>query len=175
THVQWAMYHGTARQPTIAQDWAMDLDTTSSRAAISTVVTRSDATHLTNRVYWTGAGEDEGTLVRMVQDESRIRDMNPLLESVGSDSDSDTPDLLVDHALTALAQGRKPLQQVSIKVDGSDPRSEIGRWRPGDIANVTIGDDWLTLEPGQHQLKLIAAKGDWASSMVDLEFQDVMM
>ncbi len=175
THVRWAMYHGTARQPTIAQDWTMDLDTTSSRSTISTVVSRSDAANLANRAYWTGAGEDEGTLVRMVQDTRPLGQGDPLLEVVGSTSDSDNPDLLVAHARSALAAGQKPLQQLTITVDGSDPRSEIGRWRPGDLANVTIGDDWLSIDPGTHVLKLIAAKGDWATSMVDLEFQEVMM
>lgn len=175
THVQWAMYHGTDVQPTIVQEWTMDIDTTSSRAAISTVTTRSDASNLANRVYWTGAGEDEGTLVRMVQNTAPLTQKDPLLEAVGSTSDSDNPSLLVAHAATALAMGRKPLQQISVTVDGSDPRTEIGRWRPGDIARVTIGNDWLSVEEGSHDLKLIAASGDWSSSMVDLEFQEVMM
>jgi len=175
THVQWAMYHGTDIQPFIAQDWTMSLDTTSSRTPISNVVARSDATGLANRVYWTGAGEDEGTLVRMVQDESRLKDMNPLLEVVGSTTDSDNPNLLIEHAEAVLAAGRKPLQQLTITVDGSDSRCEIGRWRVGDMADITLGDDWMSFEPGTYSMKLIAAKGDWTSAKVTMEFQEVML
>jgi len=175
THVEWVMMHGTSAQPGIEQDWTMDLDTTSSKSPVASVDVSTDASGLTNRVYWTGAGEDEGTLVRMSQNMRMLEDGTPLLESVGSTSDSESPSLVQAHADSALDAGARPLQQLTIQVDGSDPRCEIGRWHVGDMARVTIGDEWLTVAPGTRPLKIIAAKGDWSSSMVTLEFQEVRM
>lgn len=170
--VEWVMVHGTRAQPAIAQDWTMDLDTTSSSSPVAKVDVKNDAADLTNRVYWTGAGEGAGTLIRMVQDPAQLEDGMPLLESVGSTSDSENPALIQTHAERALAAGARPLQQITVKVDGSDPRCEIGRWRAGDTARVTLGSGWLTVAPGTRPLRIIAAKGTWASSMVDLEFQE---
>lgn len=173
TRVQWVMVHGTRAQPAIAQEWTMDLDTTSSESPVASVNVTTDASTLNSRVYWTGAGEGAGTLIRMAQEESRLQDHMPLLEVVGSTSDSDNPALIQEHADAALAAGEGALQQLTVRIDGSDQRCEIGRWRVGDTANVTIGTDWLTVRPGTRPMKVIAAKGSWSSTMVDLEFQEV--
>lgn len=175
TRLEWVMVHGTRAQPQIAQDWTMDLDTTSSTSPVAAVDVKTDAGDLTNRVYWTGAGEGAGTLIRMVEDTDRLVDGMPLLESVGSTSDSDNPALVEDHARRALAAGARPLQQITVKIDGADQRCEIGRWHAGDTATVTLDDSWLTVPAGTRPLRIIAAKGTWSSPMVDLEFQEGMM
>lgn len=171
TLMQWAMYHGTVAQPAIEQAWTMDLDTTSSRAPVASVTPSTDASGLASRVYWTGAGEGAGTLIRMVQDAKRLQDHMPLIERVGSTSDSESASLVLDHANAALAAAGEPIRQMTIKISGSDQRAEIGRWRVGDLANVTIGNDWLTLPASSGPQRIIAAKGDWSTHMVDLEFQ----
>lgn len=172
THIVWAMYHGTAKQPAIEQQWEMSLDTTSPRGPVSTVKVTHDGADVTNRVYWTGAGEDQGTLIRMVQDTSRMIDYMPLLESIGSDSDSANPDLLLSHAKARLAQGGKPVTQLTLTVDGDDERTEIGHWHVGDLAAVTLGDEWLTLPRGTARQRLIAASGNFVTSEVKMEFQE---
>ena len=174
TFVEWAMVHGTHAQHNIEQTWAMDLDTTSSRSPVSTVSPKTDSGNLVNKVYWTGAGEDEGTLIRMAVNRRQLASGMPLMEGVGSDSDSENPSLIQDRAETAIEVGSSPLQQLTIDIDGSDPRSEIGRWRVGDSARVTVGDDWLSLAPGSRMMKIIAAKGRWDET-VTLEFQEVLM
>lgn len=170
--LEWVMVHGTAQQPSIVQDWTMDLDTTSSRSPVASTTVTNDSTELTNRVYWTGAGEGAGTLTAMVQDTARLDEWMPLLESVSSTSDTDNAALVAEHASAALASGAQPLQQISVKIDGSDQRCEIGRWHAGDLANLTLGGDWLTARAGTRPMKIIAAKGTWTSPMVDLEFQE---
>lgn len=167
----WELHHGTRAQPTIAQAWTMDLDTTSSTSPVASVNVTTDAGQVTNRVYWTGAGEDEGTLIRVVEDRSLLVDQMPLLETVGSTSDTDNPALLLEHARAQLDAGRAPVTQISVKVDGADPRSEIGRWRVGDAARLTLGGEWLTVPKGTRSMRVISAKGSWTSAMVDLEFQ----
>lgn len=172
TMLEWVMVHGTAAQPSIAQTWTMDLDATAARSPVANLSVTTDASALTTRVYWTGAGEGAGVLVRAVEDRDRLAGHMPLLESVGATSDTENPGLLVEHAGAALSAGARPVQQITVTIDGADPRCQIGRWRVGDTARLTIGDDWLTVPPGTRPMKIIAAKGSWASSMVDLEFQE---
>ena len=170
--LEWVMVHGTRAQPQIAQDWAMDLDTTSSRSPVASVDVTTDASRLTSRVYWTGAGEGSTTLVRVAEDRSLLHDQMPILEAVGSTSDSANGDLIREHAIAALAASRDVVTQISMRVDGSDQRCEIGRWHVGDAARVTLGDEWLAVPAGTSQKRIISAKGSWSSAMVDLEFQD---
>ena len=172
TAIVWAMHNGTRAQPAIAQSWAMDLDATSDSSPIGAVAVATDASALANRVYWTGAGEGAGTLIRMVQSMPQLADGMPLLETVGSTSDSDNPTLLVEHATAALDAGVRHVTQLTATVDGSDPRAEIGRWRVGDSARLTLSDDWLTVPGGTTDKRIIAAEGDWGGGLVDLEFQD---
>ena len=171
-NLEWVMVHGTRAQPTIAQDWTMDVDTTSALSPVADVSVSTDAGRLSNRVYWTGAGEGAGTLIRVVQDTARLDGQMPLLEVVGSTSDSDNGSLVLQHARAELAAGRAPVTQITVTIDGSDPRCEIGRWRVGDAARLTMGSDWLTVPAGTSHKRIIAAKGSWDSAMVDIEFQD---
>lgn len=170
--LEWVMVHGTRAQPTIAQAWTMDLDTTSTQSPVASVDVKTDAGRVANRVYWTGAGEGAAILARVVQDLSLLDDQMPLLETVGSTSDSENGNLIREHAEAELAAARAPVTQVSVKIDGADPRCEIGRWRVGDAARITLGDEWLTVPAGTTSKRIISAKGSWSSAMVDLEFQD---
>ena len=170
--LEWVMLHGTRAQPTIAQEWTMDVDTTSRLSPVADVAVSTDAGRLSNRVYWTGAGEGAGTLIRVVQDTSRLDGQMPLLEVVGATSDSESGTLVLQHARAELAAGRAPVTQITVTIDGSDPRCEIGRWRVGDAARLTMGSDWLTVPAGTSPKRIIAAKGSWDSPMVDIEFQD---
>lgn len=170
THIRWVLYTGTRSQPGIAQDWTMDIDTTAPRSVASNVTVKGDATTYANRVYWTGAGEGAGVIVRAAQDLSELADYTPLVEAVGSTSDSENPDLILTHARAALAAGAQPTVQVSLAVDASDPRSLIGRWHVGDLARVTVRG-WLNLPDGTHQMRIISAKGTAGSPIVNLEFQ----
>ena len=171
-NLEWVMVHGTHAQPQIAQSWAMDLDTTSRRSPIASVNVATDASRLASRVYWTGAGEGSTTMVRVAEDRSRLADQMPILETVGSTSDSANRDLIREHAIAALAASRDVVTQIDMTVDGSDQRCEIGRWRVGDAARVTLGDEWLTVPAGTSPKRIISAKGSWANAMVDLAFQD---
>ena len=169
--MQWGLYHGTAAQQGIAQDWTMDLDTTSALSPVASVSPTSDGEQLANRVWWTGAGEGAGTLVQKAEDKNALANYMPLLEVVGSTSDTENYALLTEHALARLAAGKTPLKQLSMTIDGADPRAEIGRWHVGDLARVTTGDEWMTVQQGTRFERVIAAKGSWNTAMVTVEFQ----
>lgn len=170
TMVQWEMHHGTRAQPTIAQREVLYLDTVAVDSPVADVSLKASSDNLTSRVYWTGAGEGAGTLVRAAQDISRLQQHMPLLEQVGSTSDSENPDLVQRHAMSALAGGIEPLLQLSVDVDGSDEGAEIGRWHVGDVAVVNL-QGWLTVPDGAVERRIISAKGSWGTQ-VTLEFQE---
>lgn len=170
TMVQWEMYHGTKAQPTIPQREVLYLDTVAEDSPVADVSVKSVSDNLASRVYWTGAGEGAGTLVRAAQDVSRLQQHMPLLELVGSTSDSESASLVQQHAMSALADGINPLLQLSVEVDGSDEGAEIGRWRVGDVAVVNL-QGWLTVPDGAMERRIISAKGSWGNQ-VTLEFQE---
>lgn len=175
--VEWSLVHGTVAQRSIAQDWTMDLDTSSTETPLSDLNPISDSMGMYNKAWWTGAGEDAGTLIRSGVNLDHLSGGMPLMEFAGSDSDSDNPRLLDGRIETLLWNGSAPLQQLTAEIDGADPRAEIGRWHVGDYANLTIGDDWLTVPSTggkSRPYKIIAAKGGWHQK-VTLEFQEVLV
>lgn len=171
SHVRWAMVHGTRAQPAIAQTYTMDLDTTSPRSAASGLEVSVDAAEMTNRVWWTGAGEGAGTLIRAAQDLDALGPYMPLLEAVGSTSDSDNPDLIQEHARSRLAAGLADLIQYSVTVSLADRRTAPGLWHVGDEAVLTIAGR-IDVPDGTRRVRVIAAKGTLGSDAVTLELQE---
>lgn len=169
--VVWALYHGTANQPTIHQTWSMNLDTTSEETGVTNPQVKASMADYANTAYWTGAGEDEGTLIRGYQDLAELRSGMPLVEYVGSTSDSENPDLLQSHARSHIHNNKYPRVQVSLDLDGSDDRYRLDRWHVGDSAEVTV-KGWLNMPDGTHTLRIISATGHVGSNVVSVEFAE---
>lgn len=169
--VRWGMWHGTKAQPTLVQTWWMELDTTAPEGPVADYSFKPDSTRVTHRHYQTGAGEGAGTLVKVVEDIRRLYDGMPLIETVESTSDSDNPQLVASHAAAALRNGADPLIQLSMSVDATDPRALLGRWNVGDLARVTVADEFYVPD-GTRDWRIIAASGSWDSTIVNLEFQE---
>jgi hypothetical protein len=170
SRIEWAFVHGSSAQPTIGQAWTMSVDTTAPVGPVGDVSVTATGENLTSRAYWTGAGEGGGTLVEVAEDRGRIGGGMPLLESVGSDPDTENRALLRSKAAGAVRAGAAPLYQVTTDVDGSDRRTQLGRFAVGDASEVTLSG-WLDIDDGERSLRLIAAKGDLSSPRVTLEFQ----
>lgn len=167
--VVWTLYHGTAKQPSIHQTWSMDIDTTSPRGGVTNVQVKASRANYANRAYWTGAGEDAGTLIRGYQDTRQLSQGMPLVEYVGSTSDSENPALISKHAESYAKNNRYPLTQVTATLDTSDPRYRLDRWHVGDTAEVTV-KGWLNIPDGTHTLRIISASGSVGSPIVAVEF-----
>lgn len=171
TRVVWALVTGTSVNPTIAQDWLPDWDTTAARSGVEAIGIKSSADHLAGRVWATGAGEGAGTVVRSATDLTFVAEGGPLLEAVVSDSDQAKADVIADLARSELAAREDMLAQVSIGVRANDPKAPLGSWHVGDKAAVTLGDEWETIPAGTHALRIIRASGD-LTHKVALEFQE---
>lgn len=167
--VVWVLYNGTAKQPSIHQTWSMDIDTTSPRGGVTDVQVKASRADYANRVYWTGAGEDAGTLIRGYQDTRQLSQGMPLVEYVGSTSDSENPALISKHAESYIKNNQYPLTQVTATLDTSDPRYRLDRWHVGDTAEVTV-KGWLNIPDGTHTLRIISASGSVGSPIVSVEF-----
>lgn len=170
TRVEWVMVHGTAAQPVIHQEHRMVLDATARRAAITGVDVTTDAGELTNRVYWTGAGEGQGTLIRSAQSIDALAAGMPLLESVGSTSDTENPELVQAHARAALEAGAAPRVQYSGTINLADQRTAAGLWHVGDEAVLNLSDR-VDVPDGERTVRIIAAKGSLGSDLVTLELE----
>lgn len=171
TMVEWVMVHGTAAQPTIGQDdRRVVLDATVAKPVIADVAVTLDAGETTNRVYWTGAGEGAGVLIRAAQDLTAFGDGMPLLETVGSTSDSDNPALVQAHADAALARGLTTAVQYTGTVDLGDRRTAPGSWYVGDAAELILAGR-VDVPNGRRSVRIIAAKGSLGSDQVTLELE----
>lgn len=172
TYMRWALFHGTAEQHAVAQEWTMDLDTTAARSPVSEIKVKASAASRNNRAYITGAGEGAGTLIRMAENVEQMEDGMPLLEYVGADSDSENAELLLRKARTAVELGAEAQTQITATANLEDARTELGRWRVGDLAWLTLAEgEWLQVPGGRRRYRVIAAKGTWGSPTVTLEFQ----
>lgn len=169
--IQWTLYHGTKSQPTIHQNWTMSIDTTAPKGPAGEIQVRSTFDKYANRVYWTGAGEGAGTLVRVAQDVNELKDYTPLIEYVGSTSESENGDLVQTHARSYLNNGRYRYTQVSVPVNVSTNQALLDNWHVGDAALVTV-KGWLNLPDGTHLMRIISAKGTVGSPQVTIEFAE---
>lgn len=169
--IRWALHHGTNASPAIAQDTILDLDSTAPRGPVADIDLKTSTDRIASRVYWTGAGQDAGTLVRMSQNLSRHVDAMPLLETVGSTSDSASAALVQSQADSELAAAGKPVAEFSVKIPADDPRVEIGTWDVGDAVALTVGG-WLTVPDGTREHRIVSAQGSWASSLVTFDLQE---
>lgn len=167
--VVWVLYNGTARQQAIHQTWTMSIDTTAPSAGVTNVNVKGSKASYANRAYWTGAGEDAGTLIRGYQDMAELEAGMPLVEYVGSTSDSENPDLIQTHAESHVKNNKYPLAQVSCDLNASDMRYRLDRWHVGDAAEVTV-KGWLNIPDGTHTLRIISASGAVGSDIVSVEF-----
>lgn len=170
TRVEWVMVNGTRAQPVIDQKRRLLFDTTSTRATLSGVTVSTDAGDMTNRVYWTGAGEGAGTLVRVAQGIDALGGDMPLLESVGSTSDSDNAALVQEHARAALAVGLSARVQYTGVVDLADRRTAPGLWHVGDAADLILAGR-VDVPDGKRSVRIIAAKGSLGSDQATLELE----
>lgn len=169
--IRWGMWHGTNGSPFIPQKRIVSLDLTAPTGVVAEYTITPDSTEITSKHYETGAGEGPGLLVVVREDPARLWDGMPLLESVASTSDTETPKVLVDRAETAISAGGAPLIQLTVKVDGAAPRLSLGSWWVGDAMRVTLKDE-LLVPDGAREWRVIAAKGAWDSQIIDIEFQE---
>lgn len=169
--VESEMVCGRESAPHLPQsDWVAQWDHTIATPSISGLEHATDASGMVTRVYVTGDGQGDGLALKIVDSAELIAAGMPCLEAVASYPSVITPEVLESHGRSMIAIGREPIDQINLTVDGSDPSAPMGLWRVGDRCRITTRE-WLTIEDGDHDLLIIAASGDFASSKIKIELQ----
>jgi len=165
------MWTGTEKQPRIFQKYTPVWDTTPEKGSIvdmSTIVTGSYQTY---RTFSTGAGTDEGLLIKVATNEAPLQAGYPLLETVVNVDNSENATLVAGYGTANLWTNKEPLLeiQMTVRADGPIP---LGDFWPGDLINV-VTKGWISLPDGMTEMRLLSITGDTSDSVkVSLQRED---
>ncbi len=165
------LWTGTDVQPRIYQKYSPIWDTTPAKGMVSNVNVIFTGTYQTSRVYATGAGQDEGTLIQVVTDDTLLQKGYPLLETVVNEGSSENPDVVLGHALSGLDVNNGALLeiQMTVRADGPIP---LGSYWPGDLVEI-VTKGWLSLPDGVNRMRLLSITGDHTNNVkISLQKED---
>lgn len=159
------MWHGTEDQPRIQQNVTPVWDTTVEAGSVSDMQMTSTGAYQTDRVFAIGAGMNEGTLIRVAQDDSRVSRGFPILESTYSSMSENAP-VVQAHADGSLAQNHQKLHEVqmTVRADGVYP---LGTFWPGDQIQVVL-KGWVAVNDGVHKARLLNMNGSLSDKLNDI-------
>lgn len=157
------LWTGTDVQPRIYQKNTPVWDTTAPSGFVSNMNVVTTGTYQTNRVYASGAGQDEGTLIKVATDERPLQRQYPLLETTISQGSSEDPNVVLGHARAELEANVESLMeiQLTVRADGPIP---LGQFWPGDLVEV-YAKGWLALDDGMTQMRLLSITGDHTNNV----------
>lgn len=154
----WDMWHGDESQPTIPQRTFPVWDSTAEISDVTDLDVVTTGTYQTNRMFVTGAGSNELTVMNAAMDETSIAKGFPLLEgmkALGSTVQDATVALNgANAALKANSESLKEIQ-LSVRIDGEH---KLGTFWPGDQVGLVV-KGWLSLKDGTHRLRLLNISG----------------
>lgn len=154
----WDMWHGNELDPTIPQKVSPIWDSTAINGQVTDLDIVTTGSYQSNRVYVTGDGSNETTLMSKAMDESTITQGYPLLESFKSlGSVVKTPEPALNGAKAALVANSKPLVEIQLTVR-ADGEHRLGTFWPGDEVELVV-KGWLSLKDGTHRLRLLNISG----------------
>lgn len=125
----------------------------------------------TQRVYATGAGQDQATLTTLAQNLTTLTTTTPMLlrESTLSDTDVTDLNLLKQKAQDSLDANRRSVIQLEGDYYCDDENTpDMGDLWPGELIQLHLAD-YPTLPDGVYTLRVMQMRGD-ASSKIHLLF-----
>lgn len=165
------MWTGTEKQPRIFQKNTPVWDTTPAKGQVVDMSTIATGSYQTYRTFSTGAGTDEGLLIKVNTNEGPLQAGYPLLESVVNVGNSENADLVNGYGVSNLWTNKEPLLEVqmTVRADGVVP---LGQFWPGDLVNVVV-EGWLSLPDGMTDMRLLSIVGDDSNSVkISLQKED---
>jgi hypothetical protein len=159
SNIGWDMWTGTEGDPRIPQNTMTVWDTTSEKGNVAELIITSTGAYQTDRVFATGAGTDQGTLIQMQEDLSHLEEGFLFLESVISDGGNTNPAIVSSHALGNLTANKDPLRELALTVraDGSYP---MGSFWPGDAIELYTSG-WRGISDGLHRARILHMSGQF--------------
>jgi hypothetical protein len=154
----WEMWHGNESDPTIPQKTSPVWDTTAANGQVTDLDIVTTGTYQANRVYVTGDGSNETTLMSMATDQTMLAQGYPILESFKSlGTTVKTPPPALSGANAALKANAESLVEIQLTVR-ADGEHRLGNFWPGDEVQL-ITKGWLSLKDGTHRLRLLNING----------------
>jgi hypothetical protein len=154
----WEMWHGTELDPTIPQRTSPIWDATAANGQVTDLDIVTTGTYQSNRVYVTGDGTNEQTLMSVATDQAPLAQGFPLLESFKSlGSTVKTPEPALNGAKAALKANTSSLVEIQLTVR-ADGEHRLGTFWPGDEVQLVL-KGWLSLKDGTHRLRLLNING----------------
>lgn len=157
------LWTGTDKQPRIYQKHSLVWDTTAENGEVSDVQIGTTGAYQTFRTYSIGAGQDEGTLIKVNTNHGPLGDQYPLLETVVKTSDSENPVVVNNHGVANLFTNKEPLTEVQLTVRG-DGVYPFGTFWPGDLVQVVF-KGWHGIPDGIIPMRLLSLSGDISSDV----------
>lgn len=152
--VRFAYYYG---RPSIAQRiiWGLEWAAGQAGGQVSKITMKRSASAIADRVYATGAGQDQATLVAVAQSQTPAAG-RLFREAAISSTSSDQQTTLQSYADAQLAASQDVLAQLQVDiVDGSVPISNI---QPGDQARLTL-TGYPNLPDGTYNSRILQMDG----------------
>lgn len=156
-YLTFDLWTGTEASPRIYQKHIPVWDTTSTKGHIQDIRIVTSGAYQTNRVYSVGAGQDEGTLIKVNTNTAPLRQGYPLLETTISTSSSEDPKVVNAHGVANLWTNKEPLVEIQMTVRG-DGVIPVGEFWPGDLVEVVV-KGWLSLPDGKIPMRLLSMSG----------------
>lgn len=156
--LMFQMYHGTEKQPRIAQDFVKIWDTTPEKGQVADIDVNYSGSYQASRVFSIGAGQDEGVLISVSTNNTPIQKNFPLLEKVINTSNSENIAVVRSHGDSHLAANEDaiPEIQMTVEADGEIP---IGSFWPGDMAYI-ITKDFIAFPSGVTPMRILHISGN---------------
>lgn len=165
------MWHGTEKQPRIFQSKVPVWDTTPAKGEVVDMSATVTGSYMTFRTYSLGAGQDEGTLIKVNTNEAPLQLQYPLLETAINIGNSENPEIVNGYGISNLWSNKEPLLEVQMTVRG-DGDIPFGQFWPGDLVKV-VTKGWLSIPDGVTDMRLLSITGDSSNSVkVSLQRDD---
>lgn len=163
------MLVGSENNPRIPQARIPFWDTTSSAGDVVDMAITTTGAYMTNRVYATGAGTDEGTLIAVAENTAQLSAGYPLLETVVSHPSTEYITSVVPQAHSALWKDADTLREITLEVR-ADGLNRFGSYWPGDLIKINV-HNWVTMDAGIHDCRLLTMVGGSTPSNIRLSLQ----
>lgn len=162
TRLTFDMLTGTETDPHIRQESTPIWDTTAEQGSVTDISLTQTAAYQASRVFSTGAGSDESTLMAVATNTAPLERGFPLLEKVIT-SDTETQAVVTQQAQNALYSNEGSLQEITmtVRADGDIP---MGQFWPGDRVQIVI-KGMMNIPDGIHNARLLNMSGTLSTNI----------
>lgn len=165
------MWTGTEKEPRIYQNQVPVWDLTAPESGVVDLRVVTTGAYQTMRTFSVGAGQDEGTLIRVNTNEGPLNLQYPLLETTVNTSESEDPKVVDQHGVSSLWANKEPLSEIQMTIRG-DGVMGFGDFWPGDLVEV-VTEGWIAIPDGVSRMRLLSMTGSSDNEVrVSLQMDD---